>query len=302
MKIIITGGLGFIGSFLCEKLSKSGHEISVLARSSRGKIVPDNVSIIEADTTKPGEWQDAVVEHNIIINLAGTNIFRRWNKNIKKAIYDSRILTTDNIVKAILAKPEKSYTLLNASAAGYYGFHDNEIIDETGQPGNDFLASVAHGWEEMALKADNGKNRVVLCRFGIVFGRKGGALPKMALAHKLFMGSVFGNGKQWFSWIHEDDLSSIFEHLINNKNISGPVNCTSPQPVTNKELTHHISRALNRRILIPFIPGFLLKLVLGEIGDVILNGQRAVPRKLLDSNFNFKFPEMENALNDLIKK
>jgi uncharacterized protein (TIGR01777 family) len=301
MRIFITGGLGFIGTTLTKKLLEGGHHVTAMERSiKRDRPLPSGASVIEHDGTKGGTWQETLATHDLVINLAGASIFKRWSKAQKEAIYDSRILTTQNIVEALAAKRGGAKTLISASAVGYYGFHNDEILDENNPPGDDFLARVSHDWESAALKAQEYGTRVVLCRFGIVMGKNGGALTQMARIYKLFLGSRLGSGEQWFSWIHEEDLTDILEFLIERRDIEGAVNCTAPNPVRNREMTKTLREVLHRPTIVPPVPGFMLRLVLGEFGDVLLKGQRVVPEKLMDAGFTFKFPELREALVNLL--
>ena len=301
MNVFITGGLGFIGTTLTKRLLEKGHRVTAMERSIKSvRPLPSGVSIIEHDGTKPGAWQKTLATHDLIINLAGASIFKRWSRSHKKAIYDSRILTTQNIVDALAAKRGGRATLISASAVGYYGFHTDEILDENTPHGNDFLARVSHDWESAALKAREYGARVVLCRFGMVFGKKGGALAQMAKIYRLYLGSRLGDGKQWLSWIHEEDLASIFDFLIERKGIEGAVNCTAPNPVRNSELTKTMREVLRRPTIVPPVPGFMLRVMLGEFGDVLLKGQRVSPKILVDAGFTFQFPELREALINLL--
>lgn len=300
MKIFITGGTGFIGTTLTNVLISKGHNVTVLDRNQkRGRPVPENVSRIEGDSTKTGAWQQKLAEHDTIINLAGTSIFQRWNSKVKKRIYDSRILTTKNVVEALTARKGMKTFLFSSSGVDYYGHSGDKILDETDPPGSDFLAKVATNWETEALKATDYGVRVVLCRFGIVLGRDGGALRRLIPIFKRYLGSPFGSGKQWFSWIHEDDLTNIVLFLLEKKDIDGPVNFAAPNPVRNEELTKILAEILGKPIIIPLIPGFMLKLFLGEFANVVLKGQNVIPQKLLDNGFHFTFPTIKEALQDL---
>ncbi len=303
MKIFITGGTGFIGSSVSNRLAYLGHEVTILTRDARKRRkFPDTISFIEGNPAERGNWTKYVKENEVIINLAGASIFRRWNKRNKRIIWDSRIESTKNIVGSLSERKGEGTLLLNASAVGYYGFHGDKVIDEDSKPDNDFLFSVAEEWEKQALFAEKYGIRVVLCRFGIVLGRHGGALSKMLPAFKLNFGSPLGDGSQWFSWIHEKDLFNIILYLIDRKDISGPVNFTSPYPVTNKEFTISLAKTLKRLIFLPPAPAFMLRLILGEMGSVILGSQKVVPKKLLDKGFDFHFPELNSALEDILKK
>ncbi len=303
MKIFITGGTGFVGSSLTREFANQGHQITVLDRTVKGaKDFPLTVSFIEADSTVRGAWQEKAAEHDIFINLAGASIFSRWDQKTKKAIRDSRILTTSNLVEAILHSKNNSTRLFSASAVGYYGFHEDEDLTEEAPPGDDFLASVARDWETAANQAKNLGAKVVICRFGIVLGRRGGALQQMLPIYKAYLGAPLGNGRQWFSWVHEQDLVNIFLFLISQKDVDGPFNCTAPQPVRNSEMTKEIGQALGVTTWPLGVPGFVMKIVLGEFGNVLLKGQKVIPGRLSKLNFNFRFPTMNEALADILKK
>jgi hypothetical protein len=184
---------------------------------------------------------------------------------------------------------------------GYYGFHGDEEIDETGSAGDDFLARVCAAWEAEAVKAAAGGSRVVLCRFGVVLGKKGGALAEMAAPFRRYMGAVLGSGKQRFSWIHMEDLIRIFHFLFDHDAIKGAVNFTAPHAVTNRELSSALSRTLKKPVLLPPAPGFALKIMLGEFGDFLLKGQRVIPSVMMRAGFDFRFPDIGPALEDLLK-
>lgn len=302
MKIFTTGAMGFIGTTLINVLTSHRHKVTVLKRNKKKRwLVPNGVLCIEGDSTKRGIWQEKLAEHDAIINLAGTSIFQRWNNEVKKAIYDSRILTTRNIVEALAARKGKETVLLSTSGVGYYGYSGDGLLDENNPPGRDFLAKLAADWEAEALKAAHYGARVVLCRFGIVLGRSGGVLRQLVPVFKRYLGSPLGNGKQWFSWIHEKDLANIILFLLDRKEIEGPVNCTAPHPVRNREFTKVLSEVLGKPIVMPLVPSFMLRLFFGEFANVILKGQRVVPRKLLDNGFHFEFPTIKEAMQDLLR-
>lgn len=300
MKILITGGTGFVGSHLTSRLVQDGNEVTIMTRSVKGSQKnPPGVSYLQADPTQTGPWQDSVKNFDAIINLAGASIFNKWTEDYKKLLMESRMTTTRNIVEGIPPQPEKKITLFSTSAVGYYGFHGDEELVEESPPGNDFLARLGVEWEGEALKAQEKGARVVITRFGIVLGDKGGALGQMIPLFKKFIGGPIGNGKQWFSWIHIKDLAEAFVFLMRHPEISGPVNVCAPNPVRNKDLAKAIGKALHRPSFMP-APGFMIKLVLGEFGSVILEGQRVIPRRLLTHGFVFRYPEIERALQSLI--
>jgi len=301
MKVFITGGTGFVGTSLAQKLAQEGHEVTVLTRSLKGQPAAlQGGAYVEGDPTKKGPWQEKVAEQDVVINLAGASIFKRWNDEAKKLIWDSRIQTTKNLVEALLARKDKETHLFSTSAVGYYGFHEDELLDESSPSGEGFLAALSREWESAAVKTKDSGVHVTVMRFGIVLGRRGGALQQMIPAFKWWMGSPLGSGNQWFSWIHEQDLVDIFLYLIKQKKITGAVNCTAPNPVTNRELTQVLGEVLAKPTFMPAVPGFLMSLILGEFGSVLLKGQRVVPKRLLDSGFRFSFPDLQSALKDLL--
>jgi uncharacterized protein (TIGR01777 family) len=299
MKVLITGGLGFVGTQLSIRLLERGHQITVVDRSPEPhEHTPGDVRYVSADTTVEGPWQEEVAAQDGIINLAGASIFSRWNKDTKNLMYDSRVLTTRNVVEAM---PGKDGTVLcSTSAVGYYGFRGDEEIAEDGTPGNDFLASLCVDWENEANKAAEKGLRVAITRFGIVLGKTGGALGQMIPAFKKFVGGPLGSGNQWFSWIHMEDLLNAFLFVFENQEINGPVNFCSPHPVQNRELAKALGKVLSRPSFLT-TPGFVLKLVMGEFGSVLLEGQRVIPGKLIKHGFTFQYPDIAGALEEVVK-
>ncbi len=301
MRVFMTGGTGFVGTSLSQQLADKGHQVTVLSRSpSRNRIQKQGVTYLQGDPTQEGSWLEQAAEHHAFINLAGASIFRRWTRNAKELMRESRLQTTRNLVSVLAARSDRDTLLLSASAVGYYGFHGDETLKEDSPPGNDYLANLATEWEREALRGMDSGARVLLCRFGIVLGRGGGALAQMVPLFRKGLGSPLGSGSQWFSWIHEKDLVSIFIFLLDQEGMSGPVNCTAPEPVTNKTFTKALGKALRRPTFLPPVPGFLLKMLKGEFGTVLLKGQRVIPRKLMDAGFRFQFPTIEAALHDLV--
>jgi uncharacterized protein (TIGR01777 family) len=300
MKILITGGTGFVGTQLTTRLIQDGHTVTILTRSLKGaKESPRGISYLEGDPTKKGHWQEAIKNHDTIINLAGASIFSKWTDEHKKAIRESRVSTTQNIIEGIPSDPSKKITLFSTSAVGYYGFCGDEELVEDSPLGDDFLARIAKEWEGEALKAREKGARVVITRFGIVMGEKGGALSQMIPLFKKYIGGPIGSGKQWFSWVHIKDLAEAFAFLLKHPEISDPVNVCSPNPVRNKDLAKALGKVLHRPSFIP-APGFMVKWVLGEFGSVILEGQRVIPKRLLDNGFIFQYPDIEKALKSII--
>jgi uncharacterized protein (TIGR01777 family) len=296
MKIFITGGTGFVGKSLAPALVRSGHEVSVLTRSGKGDL--PGISWIGGDPAQRGKWQESVRGHGVVINLAGASIFTRWTEEAKKKIRDSRIQTTRHLLEAMEGGEGK--TFFSTSAVGYYGFHGDEDLTEDSPPGGDFLALLARDWEAEAREAEKKGCRVVITRFGIVLGEKGGALGQMIPLFRKYLGGPLGSGRQWFSWIHIEDLTRAFLFLLEHRELSGPVNFTAPNPVRNKELAQALGRVLGRPAFLP-APGFLLRTVLGEFGSILLEGQRVLPRKLLQAGFQFSYPEIDGALRQVIR-
>ncbi len=299
MKVFMTGGTGFIGTYLAKRLISEGHKVTILTQPlGEAALKINGVNYLAGSPTIKGEWQEAVKEHDVIINLAGASIFSRWTPEQKKILLESRIDTTSNLVEA-LPDNAKNITFFSTSAVGYYGFHEDEELTENMAAGNDFLARLASDWEQEAMRAQSKGARVVITRFGIVLGKNGGAMGQMLPLFKYFLGGPLGNGKQWFSWVHMQDLAEAIIFLLQHSEISGAVNLCSPQPVRNSELGKAIGKVMHRPSFMP-APGFMIKLILGEFGSVLLKGQRVIPRRLLDAGFKFKYPNIEAALKSLI--
>jgi len=300
MNVFITGGLGFVGTQLSIRLLELGHTVTVVDRSpTPSERTPASVRYVSADTTREGEWQDQVAGHDAVVNLAGVSIFKRWNEETKKQIYDTRILTTKNLVAAM--KQGGNAVLCSTSAVGYYGFHGDETLTEEDSPGDDFLASLCVDWEKEAGRAAEKDVRVVLTRFGIVLGKTGGALGQMIPAFKKFVGGPLGSGNQWFSWVHMEDLLEAFLFVLNQETLAGPVNFCAPHPVRNKTLAQTLGKLMSRPSFLK-APGLAIRLVLGEFGSVLLKGQRVLPKKLLDHGFDFRYPEIEAALHAVLEE
>ncbi|MFH1674974.1 MAG: TIGR01777 family oxidoreductase [Pseudomonadota bacterium] len=297
MNILLTGGTGFIGNQLTGRLIKEGHRLTLIGRSGVGEMTfPEGVRFIQGNTMIEGTWQDAVSKNEVIINLAGESIFTRWNDKTKKLIYDSRILTTRNIVNAI---EHSNVILFNASAVGYYGPRHDEDVTEESSNGDDFLSTVCRDWEKEALRAEEKGVRVIIPRFGIVLGKGGGALAQMVHMFKKYLGGPLGSGKQWSPWIHMEDVINAVLFLLEKPEVEGSVNFCAPNPVRNKELADALGEVLNRPAVMP-APGFMVRLALGEFADILLTGQRVIPKKLQENGFQFTFPEIRGALRNLL--
>ncbi len=300
MRIFVTGGSGFVGTALCRSLLSQGNEVTALSRNQMGAAaLPPGVDVCIGNPTAPGPWQEVAATFDAFINLAGANIFGRWSKGYKALINSSRVDTTRLLVEAIGQRqsPEPA-VLVSASGVGYYGFCGDEELTEPSPPGDDFLAEVCRQWEAEAQKAKDHGARVVLARFGVVLGKGGGALAQMVPVFRLGLGGPLGSGRQWFSWIHRADLVAAISFLLHSEGLSGPVNCVTPQPVRNRDLAKELGRVLKRPAFMP-APGFAIKAVMGELGSVLLEGQRVLPAALMGAGFHFSFPTLAQALTDL---
>jgi uncharacterized protein (TIGR01777 family) len=298
MKVFISGGNGFVGGRLSGFLLKEGHQVTVLGTSPDNKrISHPNYRYVSADATREGSWQIELQDVDVVVNLAGKTIFKRWTKRYKKLLYDSRILTTRNLVAALPAN--KNITLCSASAVGYYGDTGDDILTEDTAVGQGFLAQLGRDWEKEAFRATEKGARVATMRFGIVLGKDGGAMAKMIPAYQLFLGGPLGDGKQWFSWIHIDDLTAAVFFIIDTPQLKGPFNFCSPNPIRNRQLAKTMGKILRRPASMP-APGFMIRLVLGEFGSVLLESQRVKPDKLLKSGFKFRYPDLEGAIREIV--
>jgi hypothetical protein len=299
MKFFMTGGTGFVGTYLAKRLISDGHAVTILTQALSGtESEMTGLSYLRGNPTIKGKWQETVQDHDVIINLAGASIFSRWTPEKKKLLRSSRIETTRNLSEA-LPNSAKHLTFFSTSAVGYYGFHEDEKLIESSPSGNDFLARLAYDWEQEALCVQDKGARVIITRFGIVLGKDGGALGQMIPLFKYFLGGPLGSGRQWFSWVHMHDLAEAFIFLLSHKDITGAVNFCAPNPLRNKDMGDAIGKVLNRPSFMP-APGFIIRLILGEFGEVLLKGQRAIPRRLLEAGFKFRYPDIESALKHII--
>jgi uncharacterized protein (TIGR01777 family) len=237
-----------------------------------------------------------IPDHDVVINLAGASIFVRWTEENKKIIRNSRVYTTRHLVEALAAAPERqTKLLLSTSAIGYFGDRGDEELTDDSPSGDDFLAKLAQEWEVEALKAQDIGVRVAITRFGIVLGRGGGILEKLVPLFKSFVGGPVGSGKQWFSWIDQTDQLRAFLFVLEHPTLAGAINFTSPQPVRNAELAKALGKVLNRPSWMP-TPAFIIKMVMGEFAEVVLGGQKVLPKKLLEAGFTFEYPSIEASL------
>ena len=298
MKIVVTGGSGFIGTQLAAFLLREGHRVTALGRSAATPAIRHkSYQYVSADTTQSGDWQKELKDVDGVVNLAGSTIFKRWTTSYKKQIYESRILTTRNVAAAL--PRDKKITFCSASGAGYYGSRGDDLLKEDEEPGDDFLAGVSVDWEKEALQAADKHIRVSVMRFGVILGKGGGAMAKMIPAFKLFVGGSMGSGKQWFPWMHLADLLAAVKFILENDQIIGPVNFCAPQPIQYRDLAKALGKALKRPAVMP-APAFLIRLAMGEFGDVFLASQRTVPDKLLSHGFSFQYPSIDKAVRAVL--
>jgi uncharacterized protein (TIGR01777 family) len=307
MRIFITGGTGLVGTRLVPALVRRGDRPVVLTRrlAAAQQLFGTDCDMIEGDPMQAGAWQEAVDTCDAVINLAGENIFaRRWNAPFKDRLLQSRVQATTHVVTALKGKPKRAdgspKVLVNASAIGYYGPHGDEELTEQSPPGNDFMAGICVEWEKAAQPVQGAGVRLVLVRIGIVLDRRGGALPQMLTPFKMFVGGPVGRGKQYMSWIHHDDLVGLLLLALDRTEASGPLNGTAPNPVSNREFSKALGRALHRPSVLP-VPAFALRLRFGQVAQVVATGQRVLPRAALGLGYPFKFPTIDAALADILK-
>jgi len=297
MKILITGGTGLVGKKLGSALVDKGHEVHLLSRSTvtaKGEIgFP--AKIFEWNGSSDSFPSDSLNGVNAVINLAGESIGDgRWSEKRKKSIYSSRIEYTKNLSKAIKLNGETVETFISASAIGFYGNRGNEVLTEQSQRGTGFLADVCQDWEQ----AVDFNKRIVNLRIGIVLSRQGGALDKMLPLFTTGLGSPIGSGSQFMSWIHIDDLVSMIIFSLENKNVSGKINATAPNPVTNKIFSKKLAESLHRPMFLP-VPGFVLKVVLGQMSDLVLHSQNVSSEKIKSLGFRFKYENIVDAFKEI---
>ncbi|MBA2251209.1 MAG: TIGR01777 family protein [Nitrospirales bacterium] len=299
MKIVVSGGTGFIGRSLCRLFIEHGQDVTVLSRQRDEKAADSRATMVYWDGITRGTWERALVGANAVINLAGAPIAdRRWTPTRKAALMDSRVGTTRLLIEALSALPRTPEILINGSAIGYYGPRDNEPLRETAEPGSGFLTDLCRRWEQQAMSAERLGTRVVCLRTGMVLGKQGGALPRMLLPFRLFMGGPMGSGDQWISWIHVDDLTRLIHWLLITPHITGGVNAVAPHPVTMREFAATLGNVLKRPSWLP-VPALALRLALGEFSTLMTTGQRVLPAVALQNGFEFRYPSLFMALAQL---
>jgi hypothetical protein len=282
MKIAISGASGFIGRHLVKSLAQAGHSLCALSRHAPASLAAESLR-----------------ESDVIIHLAGEPVAQRWTAAAKQRIRDSRVVGTHSLVETLATLPRRPKALICASAIGYYGSRGDEILTESSAPGSGFLPEVCVAWEREAQAAEAFGIRVVRVRIGVVLAAGGGALPRMLPPFRMGVGGRLGNGRQWMSWIHQEDLVALFQFAVESQ-IRGALNAVAPHPVTNSDFTRELARALRRPALFP-VPEFALRLLFGEMAAVLLASQRIAPGAAGAAGFPFRFPQLPPALADLLR-
>jgi uncharacterized protein (TIGR01777 family) len=303
MKTVLAGGTGFIGSALIEALLERGDKVVLLTRDLPGAQMrwDGKVDARLWNGRDPGPWVLAVDGADAVVNLAGESVAGgRWTPERKLALIKSRVDSTRAVVAALAQAKERPLALVNASAVGYYGAAPEGPCAEDAPQGTDFLAALCGQWEREARAADKLEVRTVMTRFGVVLGKEGGALAKMLPPFKLGVGGPLGSGRQPFPWVHVDDAVGAILFALGDAKLSGPANVAAPDAKSNAEFTKALGRALHRPAFLP-APAFALKIALGEMSTMLLGGQRAVPKKLLDRGYEFRHPSLDGALASLLK-
>ncbi len=301
MRVFVTGGTGLVGRRLVRRLVGRGDEVVVLSRSADGRRLDGvEAGLVRGDPVQPGDWQRALAECDAVVNLAGENLMaRRWNAEHKRRLRDSRVLATRNVVDAVGQSGGRCRTLVSASAIGYYGPRGDEPIDESAGPGDGFLANLCAAWEVEARRAADRGAREVRVRIGVVLDAEGGALAQLAPVFRRFVGGPVGSGRQWLSWVHHADLTGVFALALDDETLGGPVNATAPNPVTNREFARALGRALKRPSLLR-VPGWVLRVGVGQAAETVLASQRVLPRTAIDRGYRFQFDDVHAALANLL--
>jgi len=297
MKILITGGTGFIGRTLCHRLLDSGHELIVLSRR------PEQVTKLCGESvTAVSDLEDLSAEESInaIINLSGEGIADRlWTKKRKQKLLDSRINITRQLITYVASARQKPAVMISGSAVGYYGKNGESEADKTPDNPDDFAQQLCKQWEAAAEAVKQHGVRLCILRTGLVIGRDGGFVKRMLLPFKLGLGGRLGDGQQWMSWIHKEDLITIIETLLSTAELEGIFNATAPQPVTNAEFSACLAKNLHRPAIFP-VPAVVLKLLLGEMSGLLLGGQKVLPERLVEQEFPFQYETLDSALKVIL--
>ena len=299
MRVVVTGGTGFIGRRLCARLGGKGHEVAVLSRGADGGRRLPGVPVLSWGPDIPG-WEAAIDGADAIVNLAGESVSQRWTGEAKRRILESRLEAVALLAGAIRKAAKRPAVLVNASAVGFYGARGDEELSESAPPGDDFLARTCVEWEGAAAGLEALGLRVVRVRIGVVLSAEGGALAKMIPVFRAFAGGPVGRGSQWMSWIHRDDLVELIGFALEKQAVSGALNGTAPEPARNREFAHALGKALQRPAIAP-APAAAVRLLFGEMATLVLDGQRVMPEKALALGFRFRFPHLEEALADAVR-
>lgn len=301
MTVSIIGGSGLIGTELARQLLNAGENVIILSRApEKAEGIPAGASAEKWSSDNPEENIEVIGKSDAVVNLAGASIMRRWTASNKKKIRFSRINTGKILTESIERAGRKPEVVVQGSAFGYYGPGAREA-DESAGPGDDFLAEVAADWEDSTAAVEKMGVRRVIIRTGIVLSNRGGAFPLMKLPFRFLAGGPLGSGRQILSWIHIEDEAAAIRFLIRNRNAEGPFNLTSPEPVSNNKFSRILGKEMGRPSLIR-VPGFLIRLVMGETSSVVLKGRAVRPRNLERLGFEFRFPDISSALEELISK
>jgi uncharacterized protein (TIGR01777 family) len=299
MKVVITGGTGLLGTALSENLVRDGCEVVVLSRHPEQARLPAGVKAVRWDARTRQGWVDEANGADVIVNFAGENLSSGlWTAKRKGRFLSSRVNAGLAVVDAVEHSQKKPGLVVQASGIDYYGPHGDEKLTEASPPGDSYLATLCRTWESATEKVDQFGVRRVILRTGVVITPKGGALPLLSLPYKLFVGGPVGSGRQWISWIHIQDEIRAIRFLIDHPETHGPYNLTAPNPTTNRDFGKALAKVLGRPFWFP-APAFALRLVLGELSSVVLNGQRVIPARLLEAGFQFDDPTVEGALTNL---
>jgi uncharacterized protein len=300
MNVTLTGATGFVGARLTRALLEAGHAIHALARK-RPANLPPSVRFSEWRSAEAEPPPESLAGADAVIHLAGEPVAQRWTPDVRNRIRSSRVDGTRQLVNALSTESRRPQVLICASAIGIYGSRGDEILTESSAPGDDFLARVVIDWEKAAVLAEALGIRVVRLRFGVVLGEDGGALAKMLPPFRFGVGGRLGSGRQWTSWIHIDDAINLIEFALANPSVRGAVNATAPHPVTNAEFTKDLAAAIHRPAICP-VPKFALKLLFGEMADVVLASQRVIPEAAKGAGFQFEYTQLGPALRRLLSE
>ncbi|MBI5647710.1 MAG: TIGR01777 family protein [Ignavibacteriae bacterium] len=302
--IIMTGATGLLGKRIYAALRARGDSVTVFSRHPEraAGVFPDAARVLLWSPGMPGAWREAFDGADAVLHLAGESVgASRWNAEVKRRIRESRVEGTRAIAEAIGAAARPPRLLLSMSGVGYYGDTGDNRAAETAAPGDDFFSQVCAAWESAALAARGAHTRVAIARAGVVLAREGGALPRLRTPFMFFAGGPFGHGRQWFPWVHIDDAVAALLHALDTVEVAGPFNLVAPDEVRNAEFMNALGAALSRPAFLR-VPAFALRLAAGEFASALLTGQRLAPETLLATGFQFRFPQLPHALQDLLNE